>query len=87
VASAATGRRGAGSGGSRLLARAVANAGSGHAKAVDADIARLGARRQQLLASKKDYWASQVEILAKEAMPAAQFLHRESRLGLPAESQ
>ena len=48
-------------------ARAVANARSGHAKAADADIARLDACRQQLLASKKDYWATQVDILGKEA--------------------
>jgi hypothetical protein len=48
-------------------ARAVANARSGHAEAADADIARLDACRQQLLASKKDYWATQVDILGKEA--------------------
>ena len=48
-------------------ARAVANARSGHAQAADADIARLDACRQQLLASKKDYWATQVDILGKEA--------------------
>jgi len=48
-------------------ARAVANARSGHANAADADIARLDACRQQLLASKKDYWATQVDILGKEA--------------------
>jgi hypothetical protein len=47
-------------------ARAIANARSGHAQAADADIARLDACRQQLLASRKDYWATQVDILGKE---------------------
>ena len=48
-------------------ARAVANARSGHAQAAGADIARLNACRQQLLASKKTYGATQVDILGKEA--------------------
>jgi len=48
-------------------ARAVANARSGHPKAADADIARLDASRQALLASKNTYWATQVDVLKKEA--------------------
>ena len=48
-------------------ARAVANARSGHPEAVDADIARLDASRQQLLASGNTYWATQVDVLRKEA--------------------
>ncbi|MDQ6646554.1 MAG: hypothetical protein M3Y93_04870 [Pseudomonadota bacterium] len=48
-------------------ARAVGNARSGHAQAAEADIARLDACRRQLLASKKTYWATQAEILGKEA--------------------
>ncbi|MEO6799071.1 MAG: hypothetical protein ABI178_03965, partial [Rhodanobacter sp.] len=48
-------------------ARAVANARGGNAQRVDDDIARLDTCRQQLLASKKTYWATQVDILEKEA--------------------
>ena len=48
-------------------ARAVANARSGHAKAADADIARLDTCRQQLLANKNTYWANQVDVLKAEA--------------------
>jgi hypothetical protein len=48
-------------------ARAVGNARSGHAQAADADIARLDVCKQQLLAAKKNYWATQADILGKEA--------------------
>lgn len=48
-------------------ARAVANARAGHPQAADADIARIAICRQQLKAAGDDYWATQVDVLGKEA--------------------
>ncbi|MEP6883490.1 MAG: hypothetical protein ABJC66_01945 [Gammaproteobacteria bacterium] len=48
-------------------ARAVASARSGHPRAADADIAKIATCRQQLKAAGDDYWATQVEVLGKEA--------------------
>jgi hypothetical protein len=48
-------------------ARAMANARSGHSQAADGDIAGIEACRQQLRASGNDYWATQVDVLDKEA--------------------
>ncbi|HEY4145513.1 hypothetical protein [Pinirhizobacter sp.] len=48
-------------------ARAVAHARSGDAQAADEDIAKLESCRQQLAADGKTYWATQVDILAKES--------------------
>jgi tetratricopeptide (TPR) repeat protein len=48
-------------------ARAVGRARSGHPQPDDEDIAKLETCRQQLTASGKAYWATQVEILAKES--------------------
>lgn len=48
-------------------ARAVANARAGHPQAAGDDIARLGTCRQQLLALGNTYWATQVDVLNKEA--------------------
>ncbi len=48
-------------------ARAVANARAGHPQAADDDIARLESCRQQLQIAGNTYWATQVEVLGKEA--------------------
>ena len=48
-------------------ARAVANARAGHPQAASEDIARIEACRQQLQTSNA-YWATQVDVLGKEAM-------------------
>jgi tetratricopeptide (TPR) repeat protein len=48
-------------------ARAIANARSGHPQAADADIAKIETCRQQLRTSGNDYWATQVDVLDKEA--------------------
>jgi hypothetical protein len=48
-------------------ARAVANARAGRPQAADADIAQLGASREQLQAAGNAYWATQVDVLDKEA--------------------
>jgi hypothetical protein len=48
-------------------ARAVANARSGHPQAADEDIARLEGCRQRLQANGNAYWATQVDVLGKEA--------------------
>jgi tetratricopeptide (TPR) repeat protein len=48
-------------------ARAVANARAGHPQAASADIARLEACRQQLQRAGNVYWATQVDVLGREA--------------------
>jgi hypothetical protein len=48
-------------------ARAMANARSGQPQAADSDIARLEAAREQLQAAGNTYWATQVDVLDKEA--------------------
>jgi hypothetical protein len=48
-------------------ARAIANARSGRPRAADSDIAKIEACRQQLRTSGNDYWATQVDVLGKEA--------------------
>jgi hypothetical protein len=48
-------------------ARAIANARSGHPQAVDRDIVNIEACRQQLRAVGNSYWATQVDVLDKEA--------------------
>lgn len=48
-------------------ARAVANARAGRPGATDGDIAKIETCRQQLLAEKNTYWATQTGILGKEA--------------------
>jgi hypothetical protein len=48
-------------------ARAMANARGGRAQAADSDIARLEAAREQLQAAGNTYWATQVDVLDKEA--------------------
>jgi hypothetical protein len=48
-------------------ARALANARSGRPQAADGDIAKIEACRQQLRTSGNDYWATQVDVLDKEA--------------------
>jgi hypothetical protein len=48
-------------------ARAIANARSGRPQAADSDIAKIEACRQQLRTSGNDYWATQVDVLDKEA--------------------
>ncbi|HEV7614139.1 MAG TPA: hypothetical protein VGO37_19840 [Steroidobacteraceae bacterium] len=48
-------------------ARAVANARAGHPQAADDDIARLETCRQQLQIAGNAYWATQVDVLGKEA--------------------
>ena len=48
-------------------ARAVGNARAGHPQAADADIARLETCRQQLQAAGNAYWATQVDVLVREA--------------------
>jgi tetratricopeptide (TPR) repeat protein len=48
-------------------ARAIANARLGSPQAADGDIAKIAACRQQLRTSGNDYWATQVDVLDKEA--------------------
>ncbi|MEP6546241.1 MAG: hypothetical protein ABJD53_02145 [Gammaproteobacteria bacterium] len=48
-------------------ARAVANARTGHPQATEADIERIETCRQQLKVGGDDYWATQVDVLGKEA--------------------
>ncbi len=48
-------------------AHALANARGGHAAAADADIGNIEAAREQLRAAGNVYWATQVDVLAKEA--------------------
>jgi tetratricopeptide (TPR) repeat protein len=48
-------------------ARAVANARAGHPQVASDDIARLETCRQQLLTAGAAYWATQVDVLGKEA--------------------
>jgi hypothetical protein len=48
-------------------ARAMANARGGHPGAADADIAQLEAAREKLRAAGNAYWATQVDVLVKEA--------------------
>jgi hypothetical protein len=48
-------------------ARAMANARSGRPQAADSDIARIEAAREQLQAAGNTYWATQVDVLDKEA--------------------
>lgn len=48
-------------------ARAVANARSGHPQAADGDIAKIESCRQQLQTAGITYWATQVDVLLKEA--------------------
>jgi len=48
-------------------ARAVANARAGHPQAAKDDIARLETCRQQLQTAGNAYWATQVDVLGKEA--------------------
>jgi hypothetical protein len=48
-------------------ARAVANARAGHAQMANDDIARLESCRQKLQAAGNAYWATQVDVLDKEA--------------------
>jgi hypothetical protein len=48
-------------------AHAVANARAGHPQEADDDIARLDRCRQQLLIAGNAYWATQVDVLGKEA--------------------
>ena len=47
--------------------RAVAQARTGHPQAADADVVRLEASERQLESAGNLYWATQVEILGKEA--------------------
>lgn len=48
-------------------ARAVANARAGHPQAANADINRLETSRQQLQTAGDTYWATQVDLMGKEA--------------------
>ena len=48
-------------------ARAMANARSGNPESADRDIAQIEAAREQLRTAGNSYWASQVDVLAKEA--------------------
>jgi hypothetical protein len=48
-------------------ARAVANARAGRPRTTDGDIAKIETCRQQLLADGNTYWATQTDILGKEA--------------------
>lgn len=48
-------------------ARAMANARSGRPQAADSDIAQIEACEEQLQAAGNAYWATQVDVLAKEA--------------------
>ncbi|HTD75090.1 MAG TPA: hypothetical protein VK652_16305 [Steroidobacteraceae bacterium] len=48
-------------------AHAMANARGGHPDAADADIAQLEAAREQLRAAGNAYWATQVDVLEREA--------------------
>jgi hypothetical protein len=48
-------------------ARAIANARAGHAQAADGDVAAIETCRQQLQAAANSYWATQVEVLEREA--------------------
>jgi hypothetical protein len=48
-------------------ARAVGNARAGHPQAATDDIVRLGSCRQQLQTAGNAYWATQVDVLDKEA--------------------
>ena len=48
-------------------ARAVANARAGRPQAANDDIERLETARQQLQSADNDYWATQVDVLLKEA--------------------
>jgi hypothetical protein len=48
-------------------ARALANARGGHSGAADADIAQIETAREQLRAAGNGYWATQVDVLEKEA--------------------
>ena len=48
-------------------ARAISNARSGHPQAADSDIAKIEGCRQQLRGAGNDYWATQVDVLGKEA--------------------
>jgi hypothetical protein len=48
-------------------ARALANARSGRPQAADSDIAQIEAARGRLQAAGNTYWATQVDVLAKEA--------------------
>jgi hypothetical protein len=48
-------------------ARAMANARSGRPQAADADIAQIEACKEQLQAAGNAYWATQVDVLHKEA--------------------
>jgi tetratricopeptide (TPR) repeat protein len=48
-------------------ARAVANARAGRPQTTDADMAKIETCRQQLQATGNTYWATQTEILGKEA--------------------
>jgi hypothetical protein len=48
-------------------ARAMANARSGSPQAADSDIARIESAREQLRAAGNAYWATQVDVLDKEA--------------------
>ena len=49
-------------------ARAVANARAGRAQAADADIARIEQCRLKLQGDGNTYWATQVDVLGKEAV-------------------
>ena len=48
-------------------ARAIAYARSGRPRAADREIAKIEACRQQLRSAGNDYWATQVDVLGKEA--------------------
>jgi hypothetical protein len=48
-------------------ARAMANARSGRPQAADSDIAQIAACKEQLQAAGNAYWATQVDVLEKEA--------------------
>jgi hypothetical protein len=48
-------------------ARAVANSRLGHPQAADPDIGRIESSRRQLQADGNPYWATQVDVLGKEA--------------------
>ena len=48
-------------------ARATANARSGRPQAADSDIAQIEACKSQLQAARNEYWATQVDVLGKEA--------------------
>lgn len=48
-------------------AHAMANTRGGHPSAADGDIAQIAAAREQLKAAGNGYWATQVDVLEKEA--------------------